>query len=480
MKIKFKRKKGFSLIELILVMALLAIGVLASVNVVKFTADSQKMSSTEYDLQSQVRVVSQTLNNNIRFSSALFALPKLAIDGSANGWNYITTTNLDEEGYGDAIIDYEYDPVNQSYKERIIVDEQKDIKYKLEFHKYNDYSEDKLIEFYIVIKNTKTGVERDLKAEVEGLNSLQIVDRGRTLGAKSKVLYYRKDDRPLAAEAAVTFVMDNSGSMQANMYGDYRDGNGNGIPYEERRMGILKKQTRNLIDLFSENDFIYMNLVPFSNTANNPNMESRNRNYPANAYIDFLNVSFEKDKLLEDINELDRSSGTNTGDGMRRGYHNLLDHNRDSRINKPEVEVSNYFLLLVDGRTNRFPVNSNPTGDRDFLFDGDLVINPDNYYELKGGQVVRSGSTSREYIRRLGDIMVNQTKMNRINSYVIGFSAKPSELGDLEMLGDSINGRKSSSGSKYFEATNEQELEKIFKDISEDIKKDLWHIHGPY
>ena len=317
-----EKQKGF-LMELILVIGLISVVIATAFNMFKFGNTAQTMAITEYDIQSQMRVAAQKINTTVRYSSALFALPEITDPSSLKGWSYITMDNIDENGYGDEIVNYVYDKNSNEprWKKQIIVKGKEGIRYKLEFSK--DYpisedgdklKEDKLIKFYISVKDIKADVERDISSEVEAFNSLQIVDRGRTLGKKSRILCYRTDERPLAAEAAVSMVLDRSGSM-----GDNLDGGDPDATNLQNR--ILKAKANKMIDSFSEKSNISMNIVPFSTSANNPktykNDGSDGEAYTANAYDKFLNVSAHSNKVKDDIKNIKPKGGTNTGDGIR-------------------------------------------------------------------------------------------------------------------------------------------------------------------
>lgn len=485
MKICYKSRKGFTLVEMIMVISLLTLIITVVFSIFSFTNNAQNMTNIEYDIQSQIRVVSQVINTNVRFTSALFALPEITNISSLKGWNYITTTNIDANGYGDKVVEYLYDdsdPSNPTWRTNVIVESKANIKYNLNFIKENDYDVDKLIKFTISIKNFETGVERELETEVEALNSLQIIDRGSTNNL-SKIICYRMDDRPLSAQAAISMVLDKSGSMNDDL-----NGNSTGDD-SKRRINILKTKSENLVDSLSDRDNIMINIVPFSSSANNPkdyltNIEGAS--YTANAYDKFLNASSDNTDLKADINKLSAFGGTNTGDGIRRGYYNLVTHYDYNMNINSDTEIKNYMVILVDGVSTFYTVKSK--SDRSHVLDNQLKI--DSRYLDRGGtvnnaaQVAGNGSSldagAEAYITAIGNKVKNASSIGGITTYVIGFSNKTADHGSLDNIGAATGAVESPANKKFFIATNDSELEGIFNMIKEDINRDLWHIYGPY
>ena len=488
----WKTKKGFTLIELILVIGLISVVIALAFNMFKFGNVAQTMAITEYDIQSQMRVTAQKINTTVRYSSALFALPEITDPNSLKGWNYITMTNIDENGYGDEIVNYVYDgsnPAVPKWEKNIIVERKNNIKYKLNYKKYNPHDEDKLIEFYISVKDTKTGVERNITSELEAFNSLQIVDRGKPLGKKSTILCYRVDPRPLAAEAAISMVLDKSGSMEKDL---------NGKSDGESRIDILKAKANKMIDSFSEKSNISMNIVPFSTSANNPktykNDGSDGEAYTANAYDKFLNVSAHSNKVKDDIKNIKPKGGTNTGDGIRIAYHNLV-KNYNANYD-PEVNLKNYMIILVDGTSTFYSVEKN-NSSKYLLDDTQVKYKYEEQYDWYGyligwsisGQVKGKGSgldeEAEKYIEEIGKKVKGASNIGGIKVYVIGFSNIESDHENLNTIGEATGAfefpdeKDPTKKNRFFKATSDEKLEEVFNIIKNDIETELWHVYGP-
>lgn len=85
-------------------------------------------------------------------------------------------------------------------------------------------------------------------------------------------------------------------------------------------------------------DNIDIKLVPFNTSANSSD----------DAVYAFRNAKIYTSALLTAVNNLSPGGGTNTGDGLRRAYWALYNHNHEVGAG---VRASNYLIVLVDGVT---------------------------------------------------------------------------------------------------------------------------------
>lgn len=84
---------------------------------------------------------------------------------------------------------------------------------------------------------------------------------------KGNTLAYRYDarlDEASNAQAVIAMVLDTSGSMAYNMNGNSTTNSSN------KRITKMKAEAVRLVESLAKNNNIYISIVPFSSTANNP------------------------------------------------------------------------------------------------------------------------------------------------------------------------------------------------------------------
>ncbi|WP_207707730.1 VWA domain-containing protein [Alkaliphilus serpentinus] len=522
-------KKGFTLLEVILSLALLGMVILIAVSMLNFSTRAHKTTIDEYRLQSEMRVATEKINEFIRYSTAVFTVPMESFkeDKLAENWNYFGVSEDKTE-----IIHYLYNEATGNHDKKIIVTSEAFLNYNLSFHKKDLSFDSKLLSFalegFIVGAENKRIV---IESEVEALNALQVVDRG-TDGIYATALAYRTDERPKPenARAAVSMVLDISGSMALSM-------NGSSANYPNRRVDIMKNEAIDLIEGFSEMETVDVSLIPFSTSANNPS--------------DFYDASVNEDFLLDEINDLTAFGGTNIGDGMRRGFHQLKNYNNDHT----DFDIMNYVILLVDGdptfssvkpqtdavRNRQWPGYSNYwlTRTNEFTDISDYKLDDGNvddnvflqatnrrtawirtgfwpgqgYYQdqiylrstddfssshtmysspgwveqsnnssvplqFYGNEIIGTGfstasniADSMNYVEYIGENLIDNGEIN-IKTFVIGFTAVPEEVARATEIANICNGT-------YYSAQNQEDLAEIFEEVRVIILSDLWHIYGP-
>lgn len=78
-----KNNRGVTLLEIIIVIAIIGVVMTAVSGFMGFGFKAQKLSTDEFKVQSSMRLLSQKINSSIRDSSATFALYKKTILNSA-------------------------------------------------------------------------------------------------------------------------------------------------------------------------------------------------------------------------------------------------------------------------------------------------------------------------------------------------------------------------------------------------------------
>lgn len=509
-------KNGFTLVEVIITIALLGVVILGGGSLLTFTIKGQDLSVQEYNVQSNLRIVSQNINTIVRDTSAAYLLHRNNADNLTEEWNYIMLSPKK-----DKLLNYVWNSTTKTHRVVELFPAIDGVTLELKFKKDSAPHEDKLLEFGISVIGL--GETRTIDTEIEAKNSLQIIDRSYL--KEPNTLAYRNDsrlDEVSNAQAVVSMVLDKSGSMGDRMNGrsDANDNSSN--PSYHSRMKLMKKEANRLVENLSDLPNVSISINPFDSTANGtePMMNAKSQ----------LNV------LKGMINGLSANGGTNTGDGIRRGYYRIKDFNeRSENINKTN---KNFMIVLVDGVTTFASVHENVTQHTvttnknygiNYLYNGreyqltgskdifewekvggrygsyQWVYKYTEYYYTRSpytnyvmgnsnienrkasenvlytdGRYYGNGSSldanGKEYVDLIGK-MVQQYKEGtneEIKVYVIGFSAVSADYGSLKDIALATTG-----DTVYYEAGSSEALEEIFRAIQRDISDALWHIGGP-
>ena len=473
-----KSNKGVTLVELVIVLALLTFGIGIAVNMILFSRNAQAKTLEEFDFQSEMRQSSQVVNDEIRNSTVVFAVPQNTFNNKKAMWNYLGLKD------SKTLVQYTWNESANDHDEKILYKSDKDISLNLMFKKKT--LDSKLIEFTLQgYVDGKSDPKMTIKSELEAFNSV-VVEDGGTPSYPATALAYRTDDTPgpttkagRKVVAAVTLVLDDSGSMDWDMDGN-ETGHLEGPWWDrrwvedrptEKRIYILKEKAKALIDQFSQMDSVYVNIVSYSNSGYwNPSYTSK----------PFSLAKTYSSNLQSSLSSLIANGGTNTGDGIRISYYATKQFNDSpNSIDNTlpvDTKVIPYMILLTDGNPTSFSATT-----REWV--GGWLF---GYYEYSGykqdaGYVnsdrISGDSESKNtsqwssmgYTQYIGQNLIKNGGIN-FKSFVIGFS------------NDATNAQTVANhcGAEYRSANSAIELEAVFDEIGGTILKEMWHIYGPY
>lgn len=397
-------KKGFTLVELIIGIALTAI-VMLIVARVMFSAQFVKTGTT-YDIKEQGRIVTETIDNAIKYTNAVFTIPKASfVDEKLTAtWSYlgvkenveipqtlyksspalktralvhiksvgstepqnletnqIKIQNGDDGWFIQTILGFDHKDKENGY----------DIEYSFALKPSSAQTESIastsiIYGLNVAYYDTSTGTKQkvgesllDINTEISALNALQVVYQGTDLNPAVALSFHEEaykvqEDIKKVTKANIMFVLDTSGSMKWCLDGhNYRFKDGKCqkpislLPFKRcnlpERMTMLKKNSKSFIDEFTKLDSseVRIGAVEF--------------NEQSKLLVDLnsTNAIAKKDNtfLTATINSLRSGGGTNIGDGLRAGYFNFK--NYYSTLTKPEDKETPTFLILVtDGEAN--------------------------------------------------------------------------------------------------------------------------------
>ncbi len=372
-----KRTYGFTLIELILAISLISIVILISTNLIIFGTKAHKLTFKEYSMQSDIRKATEKTNDIVRYSKAIFAVPKSfveSVDIMDPGWNYFMVSPD-----GKRIVIMEYDKLSDKHIEKVIVEESEGISYYVQFEKDNDARSDSVLKYRIYAYNTdntnqKTNEKLIFESTVETNNAIQVADKG-SVSSPSIALAFRGDGQTSGKGknqiAYITIIVDVSGSMNDSPNGqkppkNQREHTNARIKnVREALVGTSRNRENGIIQKFANEENIFLSLVTFSTSGNYPVPTAND--YPNSTYpiYEVYNNS-TKNTLINEVDKLKASGGTNTGDGLRQAYY--LHEDFRTRMNemgtpiKEKDQVHHYMILLVDGETT-YQVNTGTWND---------------------------------------------------------------------------------------------------------------------
>lgn len=284
MKHRMKRILAFTLIELIVVMAIMGIFI---------------------TLSTSMRLLTQKINTVARDSAGSFLLHRDDDTNLTAKWNYIML-NADKT----KMIEYPWDAAQNKHVQVELFSGLDGVTLDLVFNKNNAPDADRVLEF--TLKANIKGQTREINTEVESMNALQVVDRA--YGKVANVIAFRNDDRlapVMNSQAAVSMVLDTSGSMAWDL--DAKE-----TSYGNSRLAKMSAESVRLINEFAKNPNIYVSLNPFSTNAND---SKEMYNAQANSGLESELMKVFKTGNLTAV------GGTNTRDGLRRGFYRLSDFN---------------------------------------------------------------------------------------------------------------------------------------------------------
>ena len=497
-----RNNKGFSLIELTIVIGFIGVIFLIAANMLKIGTKSLEMGFKEFEAQSNVRVAAQTTMSKIRFSTAIFTIPEGSFsyennpDQLAKEWDYFGIENLAINGKpASQIVEYTWD--GNAHIQRIVVQPKEGITYSLEFFKDISVSdidssidENNIMNFKIVGYLNGDTSNPCITLDVGSLasNSLQVMDYGTSLD-KAVAIAYRSDVRPGTFVGHIALILDYSGSMNSDMKGSVDEYLSPIAIDGPPRYEILQDAARSLLNELSAHNNIDISIIKFSNSANNP--------------LDFLNAQTGNASLISYIDSMSSpEGGTNTGDAIRRAYYQLLNHNATVSTG---ITPINYLIVLVDGDTTFCSINSyNEEHGNAMVYPSDVGY----YYE--DGDIENESSWLYLYQDPLDPYKGVLSEYANIGSYPLQITGGGSYMLDITSeyvrewasrfagsppfatpfviaLSDAVSDRGINDIKTYlnapeanvFSANDSESLNRAFKEIMNKITNELWHLNGP-
>ena len=495
-------RKGVTLVELVIVLGFVSVIILASANMVILGTKAEKVTVDEYKLQSAIKRATEQVNQVVRYSKAVFAVPKTFVASTSvmdPGWNYFMVSS-DKK----SIIVAKYDSGSEEWVEETIVEPVENIVFDLRFYKDENADSDSVMKYIVTAYRTDslgniTSEKTMFESTVEAVNSVQVADKG-TVASPSIALAFRGDGQTSGQGkneiAYITIVVDVSGSMNQTPSGagsSNEEHTGARIRYLRKALaGDADNPDSGIIQILSKEENIFVSLIPFSTTANYPEPVSYSATGGDYKIYEVYNKS-EEDELINTAKALHAHGGTNTGDALRRAYHMHNDFRTKMSIDE-KTRVHHYTIVLVDGQTTyqvrkgtwekhsgwfwtwwEFAPSSQyylESGNIKMVYDNELSQDPGVNYCITG-----NGSSiihNSPHVAAAGALIRQFESGAGIKSYLIGYASD---------LGTHINSIGNAMGTDpehiYRYDDPDFDLEEVFKSIATDIMADFWIVTGP-
>jgi hypothetical protein len=505
-----KNQKGYTLLEVILAMAIGFMLMAVIWSILGLGVRSQSFTANEYEEQANMRYAIETINNRMRFFTVGFAVtgndfkPSYnndsgELEGVVAPWSYIGLSPDKTH-----LVHYEYK--EEGYVTTDLTLPVEGLKLDLRFIKESNPQDDNLLTLFLKgYENERQTF--DIKTTIDAINALHLIDWGDGTHAGAAVaLAYRTEETPEIDKrpvAAMSLVLDTSGSMNYRVNSEINGNHNSNNPELKSRISILKDSLKLMVEDLSEGENAFVSLVPFHTNANIPN-SNLNKTSPDNTYGFSIIKANNLNSWRDLIGNISADGGTNTGDGMRRGYYQLLDFNdnlTDYGLEDTQ-EIENYMVILVDGVTTMSSVKYSGEYDYRYIIDGDNISNVwsrylNRYGRFSYGKGNELDYYGEQYVNLIGENFIQAKNLPygtkdlelEDNVFVIGFSGIDNNLISLKdiakAVGISVEPNNSDvnndfiNNDRVFVARSAEDLDGVFKDISGYISEDLWQVSGP-
>lgn len=479
------KRRGFTLVEVLIAIGILAILLVVVSNLLRVPTKANQMSEKEFQVQSALRVASESVNNSVRNASAVFLLTKATpIDANedlSEKWDYLICEERD--GVSE-VVHYRWMKSGSGFKHvRNVIAEAKSEKVHF-FIDFETSDNGKLLQYKIMAQDIETGQKKEVSSEIKPLNSFNIVDNAKKdplTGKKiGNALAFRNDvpDPSMGGQQGydvimVSLVLDVSGSMLKNLNGNWYT-----APAKMRKT-ILIKEAKKLVDrlLSSPNkERIMVNIYPFSPRAfYRYSSEKRDKC----RFIKLQDNGISQESLIKSvIDDLDPrlGDGTNIGDGIRWAYYDILEKEKENKTKR----TKNFLLVLSDG----YPTDFTMKNDVSYYGSGD---DPSLRYNSIESEAMVYTKKMAEYVKKFPKQIDGSSfpdispEAEKIDVTVIGFSNVPEETSKSTEIGMAIGAEPGTNGQYFIKAGSEAALDAAFSQFTDKVldKASLWYVVSP-
>jgi hypothetical protein len=503
---KSNLKKGFTILELVLAMGILMFVLFLSADVLKIFskvgANGVKLYKAQGDVRRTVSFVSSTLKN----AGAIYLLSDKFFNETRNEglpleYNYLGVEKL--ANGRSQLVHYVLNEDGTAHNRIVVAESNKDGDYRLTLDKnISETGEESLVGLKVVCETLGISAQ-ELEASFRALNASYVTDW--SSGADAIAIAYVPVKNGISVTfspeikdgAAIYMILDNSGSMALSMTSDTESPTDNVEDYREYHLKVAGKK---FFERLTAYENVYLGVQGFDTVALRSSHQSLLNLSDASARSLYSNL-FDPDYFLSNYSEFTGSGsqttqilhahgGTNMGDGLRMGYHNMISDAQMLGISG----YKKYMMVISDGESTAYtvPFSAPDTGSdiADYFYYENLEapiaqywIDYPTYMNVNRGYVPVNGLKSAyttlkseplEYAKAVARMIANSGDVKDCFLVAIG----ELNLSSLNQIANALGIATADFPSHVFKANDELNFYVAIESIAESISLEIEKILG--
>lgn len=476
----FRKRTGFTLVELIIVILLMGVLISAAGSAMIFGMNVNRAHLEEYQFQDEMRGAIDAVEEKLKRASAVFAIQESDYNGSAKdkNWQYIGRADDTSVNAGE-IVEYKYDKSSGTWLEFPITKSNGLVSYSLKIEPQSTSGPASKLLVYELFgspKDKATGLfddkkARSLKSSVESLNSYTVFNRG-TPSDPAVAIAFRDDEKTPPVLSSLVLMCEISEQMTWGMETQHSS---------NRRDAASRRALKKFAEGFQDTNNLYGTFLVFDQYAEYADLHNtfRSRFVSMKDHAnEITNAIDEKAHANEYVGTIYRSGLSNLGDALRAGYVAIDEFG--SSMGSGYKNSTNYIVAVVTGVPN----------SRSYITDNAISSYLGSAVGYKAGYEATAyllynpiegdyGYTSPEiYHRKVAEKFKDKynTKIyfimvGRNDGIYFGFE-RTWPLQETLLMFDQPT-------SNLILASDDSEIEAAMNQIKEEIKVDMWYVNGP-
>ncbi len=500
-KYYFFKHQAVTLVELIIVIVILPMLVYGAYAFMQHSLKTGEEQRKDVDLQYETRKALNLVDEEVKYSKAVFAVPKEKFQGGSIGmnpeWEYIGVATVGAN-QGE-LCQFKHDGTN--WVETVLSDPSDDVTYELIFTPADYKSKTGEEQQQICLDYTLTPIiggvkktNKSISTSTEVLNAYSIGDQGTATNPSIALAFLKTDATSTTTtiggdKVQIVFVVSVSAGMEMNYSPPHTQKDFADVSWKSwDRIHDAKKQLRKMFEeiknagLEAEIGGVDVRGVArtfnFTNPSDTDTYSLANLSTDASAIDSFIaeNYYIWAHSSLYDNSAMSIIQGNNDGDGLRVGY-NLFDPNAKKYLIFITSDATPAYRTLKSGVDNDYYYGKgmffNTSDNHDLDSGGYLkwVYRP-NYYAYSSFarlvQEPKNGYQNKEYPLKVADYFKNKYP-DDLKSFIVtpGYRKGDGKWETNYFL--SINAAMGNTNDEFFDASNATEFEGAMNKITETI-----------